>query len=171
MFDPGADYHFYRQNPDGTWSHKRGLTFVYNSDDKNNIVFEPEYCDRNYYDSNWNEPNYSVLVGYYQVTPINSIYINNYAVINNTIQEYNRESLMLDPIKVNLPSLSDIDNISVNMKFSDITSYIGLPQESVTSGTLSADYYLSNGNIARIYFYHDELGALRASKIIIKEIA
>lgn len=61
VLDPGIDYHFYRQNPDGTWSHKRGLTFVYNSDDKNNIIFEPEYCDRNYYDTDWQEHNYRCI--------------------------------------------------------------------------------------------------------------
>lgn len=168
VLDPGIDYHFYRQNPDGTWSHKRGLTFVYNSDDKNNIIFEPEYCDRNYYDTDWQEPNYSVLVGYYRVTPINNIYATNDIVINS-LQSYIKESLVFDSTKVDLPDISDLDNIAVNMKFSDITKYIGLPQKSLTSGMLSADYYLNNGDIARIYYYNDEMGVLRAWKIMINE--
>ena len=110
----------------------------------------------------------NLLVGYYRVTPINNIYATNDIVINS-LQSYIKESLVFDSTKVDLPDISDLDNIAVNMKFSDITKYIGLPQKSLTSGMLSADYYLNNGDIARIYYYNDEMGVLRAWKIMINE--
>ena len=62
---PDTDYHWYRQNADGTWSHKPGITEVINVDASNNIIFDPEICNRNdgYFD-------YSVFVGYYAVSPL-----------------------------------------------------------------------------------------------------
>ncbi len=38
------DYHWYRQNPDGTWSHKPGRTEVTNLDAMGNLIFDPIYA-------------------------------------------------------------------------------------------------------------------------------
>lgn len=46
VFDPGHDYHWYRQNPDGTWSHKPGLNPVTNLDASGKTIFDPEKCNR-----------------------------------------------------------------------------------------------------------------------------
>jgi hypothetical protein len=44
------DYHWYRQNLDGTWSHKRGLYGkVLNVDEDKNIIYNPEICNRGDY--------------------------------------------------------------------------------------------------------------------------
>lgn len=66
---PNLDYHWYRQNPDGTWSHKRGSTEVINYDASNNIIVDPEIADRNYTGSGLN---YSIFVGFFEVTPLNN---------------------------------------------------------------------------------------------------
>lgn len=65
---PDTDYHWYRQNPDGTWSHKRGDSYATNLDASENIIYDPQICDRNYGDG----LNYSIFVGYYAVSPIDS---------------------------------------------------------------------------------------------------
>ena len=62
------DFHFYRQNPDGTWSHKPGNTAVINYDYQNNVILDPLLADRHtsqpiYY--------YDYFVGYYAVSAIN----------------------------------------------------------------------------------------------------
>jgi len=44
-----ADYHWYRQNIDGTWSHKKGTHAVTNIDDDGNIIYNPETCNRGRY--------------------------------------------------------------------------------------------------------------------------
>jgi len=49
------DYHWYRQNPDGTWSHKPGITQVTNLDASGNLIYNPKMADRDY--SNDEEPN------------------------------------------------------------------------------------------------------------------
>lgn len=40
------DYHWYRQNPDGTWSHKPGSTAVTNLDESGNQILDPASADR-----------------------------------------------------------------------------------------------------------------------------
>ena len=59
----GTDYHWYRQNSDGTWSHKPGTTEVTNLDAHGNIIFDPLYAcsDTNYY---------THFAGYYAVSAV-----------------------------------------------------------------------------------------------------
>lgn len=46
---PGEDYHFYRLDNDGTWSHKSGRTPARNVDDSGNIITDPRTADRGPY--------------------------------------------------------------------------------------------------------------------------
>lgn len=45
------DYHFYRQNTDGTWSHKQGGSYVVTEDDDGEKIIDPRYCNRGGYDT------------------------------------------------------------------------------------------------------------------------
>ena len=60
---PGKDYHWYQQNKDGYWSHKRGLTQASNVDASGKKIKNPKTCNRNY----GNDLNYSNFCGYYMV--------------------------------------------------------------------------------------------------------
>ena len=40
------DYHWYRQNPDGTWSHKPSNGEVRDFDFDGNPILDPEFCNR-----------------------------------------------------------------------------------------------------------------------------
>lgn len=48
VIDPKNDYHFYRQDADGLWSHKPGGTKVSRRDASNHLIYNPELCDRDY---------------------------------------------------------------------------------------------------------------------------
>lgn len=63
------DFHFYRQNRDGSWSHKLGNTNVTNLDASNNLIYDPNLCDRNYL--NKSGSNYNYFVGYFSIRPLN----------------------------------------------------------------------------------------------------
>lgn len=56
------DYHWYRQNNDGSWSHKRGLTKITNLDASGKSINNPRLANRNY-----GYINYSNFCGYYFV--------------------------------------------------------------------------------------------------------
>lgn len=55
VVDPGVDYHWYRQNPDGTWSGKSGHTAVTDLDASGNVITDPRTADRNYGFLNYSE--------------------------------------------------------------------------------------------------------------------
>ena len=43
---PGQDFHFYRQDADGMWSHKPGMTQATNVDASGSPISNPETADR-----------------------------------------------------------------------------------------------------------------------------
>jgi len=61
------DYHFYRQDLDGYWSHKTGRDPISNIDASNNKILDPEKIDRNYDKDNNDKFNYDIFCGYYSV--------------------------------------------------------------------------------------------------------
>ena len=61
------DYHFYRQDLDGYWSHKTGHDPISNLDASGNRILNPEKIDRNYDKNNNDHFNYDIFCGYYSV--------------------------------------------------------------------------------------------------------
>lgn len=66
VVDPGEDYHYYRQDSDGWWSHKDGSNPVKRFDALKRPIFNPEYAARDY---RWqgSDLNYEDFCGYYCV--------------------------------------------------------------------------------------------------------
>jgi hypothetical protein len=46
---PGQDYHWYRQDNTGCWSHKPGKTAAANTDNSGHLITDPRTCDRGPY--------------------------------------------------------------------------------------------------------------------------
>jgi hypothetical protein len=63
---PGEDYHFYRQDRDGMWSHKDGANPVKRYDARGDPIFNPKQAARNYRPKG-SFLNYSDFCGYYCV--------------------------------------------------------------------------------------------------------
>ena len=68
--NPGKDYHWYRENKDGTWSHKSGTYPVTNRevlgrDSKKNLIYGDIITDPN---TAAEKAGYSVFVGYYYIS-------------------------------------------------------------------------------------------------------
>lgn len=61
----GWDFHFYRQDSDGYWSHKMGYNDISQYDAAGIKILNPANCNRNY-GQKYN--NYSSFMGYYMVT-------------------------------------------------------------------------------------------------------
>ena len=49
VFGPGRDYHWYRQDSTGCWSHKPGSTAVRNVDNAGSTISDPMTCNRGPY--------------------------------------------------------------------------------------------------------------------------
>lgn len=79
VVDPEHTYHFYRQNQDGTWSHKPGTLPVTNKDASEKVIYVPHNADRNYNkNGKKNGINYLDFCGYYCVP--NNKYLNTHAI-------------------------------------------------------------------------------------------
>ena len=61
------DYHFYRQDINGKWSHKLGDNKVSNLDGSGNILIDLDFNDHNYDKVNNDEHVYNIICGYYIV--------------------------------------------------------------------------------------------------------
>ena len=48
VVDPKEDYHFFRQDTNGWWSHKPGGTPVTNKDSSGRPIYDPKIANRNY---------------------------------------------------------------------------------------------------------------------------
>lgn len=79
-------FHFYRQNTNGTWSHKlgayRGTTpetsgGVSKNDVDDKLIFDPEAANRNVKSEGGisSLEDYNVFVGYFAVVPINKLFV------------------------------------------------------------------------------------------------
>ena len=66
VVDPGNTFHFYRQNKNGTWSHKPGTLPVTNVDADKIPIYTPFTANRDYTKPGDNDPiNYTSFCGYY----------------------------------------------------------------------------------------------------------
>ena len=66
VVDPGNTFHFYRQNYDGTWSHKPGTLPVTDLDADKNKIYTPYTANRDYTRPGETDPiNYTNFCGYY----------------------------------------------------------------------------------------------------------
>ena len=63
VVDPQEDYHFYRQDRDGWWSHKPGATPVKRTDATGRVIYNPELASRNYTDKG-SRLDYKYFCGY-----------------------------------------------------------------------------------------------------------
>lgn len=63
VVDPKEDYHFYRQDSDGYWSHKPGSTAVRRTDAHGHLIYDPALAARDY-KNRGSRLNYKRFCGY-----------------------------------------------------------------------------------------------------------
>ena len=66
VIDADEDYHFFRQDINGWWSHKPGGLKVTNKDASRRPIYDPQLADRNYTDKD-STLNYDTFCSYYCV--------------------------------------------------------------------------------------------------------
>lgn len=72
VVDPGEDYHFYRQDKNGLWSHKDGSNKAKRYDAFKHAIANPELASRDYR-SQGSDLNYEDFCGFYCVPRANTI--------------------------------------------------------------------------------------------------
>ena len=72
--DPNEDYHFWRQDSNGYWSHKPGGTKVTNKDASNRLIYDPKISDRNFSDAS-SELDYTDFCSFYCVPRARALFL------------------------------------------------------------------------------------------------
>lgn len=146
---PGQDYHWYRQNPDGTWSHKPGEQPITNLDASGNLIYDPEIANRQYFylieyifGTYVLELNYSEFIGFYEVAPLNNMYVNS----NNV-----SDSLMTLSDNYAITS-TDYTTIVQGMTYNQVNEIVGEPKCKLGFGVTLYLYELSNGELVTIEY-------------------
>tara|TARA_Y100001980_G_C14556542_1_gene348486 strand:- start:12572 stop:13315 length:744 start_codon:yes stop_codon:yes gene_type:complete len=136
------DYHFYREDNDGSWSHKPGGNKATNLDASDNLINDPYSADRDYSHKEYTNDdgeleygkNYKIFCGYYSI-PINKgpvLYnwdtnteykINLDTNLNNFILKNNWENRERDDDNNNSNNSNNIFNINPMVDFTSLGSY------------------------------------------------
>jgi hypothetical protein len=74
VVDSDEDYHYYRQDKDGFWSHKPGGLQVTNKDASGRPIYDPKLADRNYNDQN-SDLNYNEFCSYLCVPRMRPLFL------------------------------------------------------------------------------------------------
>lgn len=141
VVDPSTDYHWYRQNSDGTWSHKPGAGAVTLLDASGEIIYDPATADRNYGAT----LNYTDFVGYYFITPLNNMY----SATQAAAASYDTNAYLYVEYQVDkqvLPDSGTAHLVYEGMSYSQVTELLGLPQQQRTFGLLVVEYALADGS-------------------------
>ena len=147
---PKDDYHWYRQDSDGYWSHKLGTTPVTRTDHSGNLIIDPQYADRG---------KYTQFIGYFAVTPWNNYASANAITTNVTPATYP------DTFKKTI-SYSDLDRILIGMNYDQTVDILGTTGIDVGSGAILYQYTLEDGKQIILNYCKDSNGDLILCNLI-----
>ncbi len=138
------DYHWYRQDSDGLWSHKLGHLAISRLDESGNPIIDPMLCDRD---------NYPTFVGYFAVSP----WINYYdGPVNASLYSADNATDEMKYI-----SSESLNQIRKGMTYDEVTEILGTIGEQVGSGYTIYKYVLTDGRIVKIIFYSFDMYDLK----------
>ena len=130
------DYHWYRQDSDGYWSHKPGRTPVRRYDAAGNLIVDPETCDWGIYD---------VFLGFYAVTGWNNMYDESTELMLYTLEQITSNTN-------GYISNHQIINLEIGMTNSQVIQILGFEGEDIGSGTLIQKYNTENDEVLIIQY-------------------
>lgn len=128
------DYHWYRQDSDGYWSHKPGTDFVRRYDDSYDLIIDPSNCD-------WGD--YDTFLGFFAVSPWNTMYT----------EPENMRTLGEANPSISLIDLDDIGDLEIGMSYYEVVQTLGSAGLDIGSGTLIQQYETTSNNIVLINYH------------------
>lgn len=149
-----SDYHWYRQDADGFWSHKPGTTPVIRTDSSGRRIADPSTADRG---------NYTIFVGYYAVTPWNNLYsaaeTSNLSV-SSIADDGETLDLFADTEKLEL--------IQIGMTLDEVHDILEVNGIDIGYGTIIHEYQTHSG-LVTVSYCIDANGIYRVAQIIGRE--
>ena len=140
---PGTDYHWYRQDSDGLWSHKPGITPLTRFDESDEYILDPEVADRG---------EYTQFIGYFAVTPWNQYY-------SGSLQS--AQVLEMNPMQSDSTSTEQtfvvdpqrITEIQIGMSIEQVEALLGIPGVEIGRGAIVFEYAVDESNKVIVHYY------------------
>ena len=153
-----SDYHWYRQDADGLWSHKRGTTPVKRTDESGELIIDPMIADRD---------DYSTFVGFFAVKPWNNIYNSSKGItsMSENIASMTTSDTLISNVQM---TISDrlLSNVQIGMTYSEVTEMLKDKGIDIGSGTIIQQYRSSNGALYTFEYVSTEAGFIVSNIII-----
>lgn len=133
-----SDYHWYRQDADGLWSHKRGTTPVKRTDESGELIIDPMIADRD---------DYTTFVGFFAVKPWNNMYI------SSKTSEYVYSSVLSTTVSDEL-----LSKVKEGMSYDNAIKMLNDNGIDIGSGTIIQQYQSSFGFLYTFEYVSTEAG-------------
>lgn len=140
------DYHWYRQDADGYWSHKPGITPLTNLDNSGNLIIDPETADRGEYD---------LFLGFYAVSGWDNMY---QATTATTLSVSHLQQPIYGVNTVPTVSSSLMGQLSVGMTIDQVVDLLGTAGQSVGSGAIIHQYTTTTQENVQVRYALNENG-------------
>lgn len=146
----GEDYHWYRQDSDGLWSHKQGTTPVKRTDASGNLIIDPQTADRG---------DYTYFIGYFAVTPWNRLYISDMSISEVEYSEYGDTT-------DSLITIQQLNQISIGMSYEQVIDILGATGIDVGSGAILMQYCVDGNKSVLLNYCENSNGELILMNIL-----
>ncbi|MBQ3214728.1 MAG: hypothetical protein IJB11_01270, partial [Oscillospiraceae bacterium] len=141
------DYHWYRQDPSGLWSHKQGTTQIKQVDNSEHFITDPEIANRG---------SYSIFVGYFAVTPWEKLYTD---IVTSS---YNSVALRNDSPVI---SINQANSIKVGMSIDEVINITGGVGTYIESESAIHQYTTSSGDSILVFYETNHTGTHVVSEV------
>ena len=145
------DYHFYRQDSDGLWSHKRGLCSVEREDAASHLIIDPQEAALGSY----------AFVTYFAITPWNNMYVSSKGDADLS------ESDMADSERT-VVSKSIVEKLRIGMSLAMVKDIIGTAATDIGSGTV-IQRIVAEDNLEYIVVYESMCDSFFIKSIVREE--
>jgi len=141
---PGWDYHWYRQNPNGTWSHKMGTSPVADVDASGAQILDPQTANRG---------EYTNFVGYFAVQDVGGgpdgvvgLTADTMAVESSTAATESATTMKSTTAKRTDLQRTNFSALKRGMLSKEIVPLVGAPHRRAGSGMIIYEYDLQDGS-------------------------
>ena len=148
---PGYDYHWYRQDSDGLWSHKPGTTPVTRFDNSNDLIIDPQTANRGLY---------TEFIGYFEVIPWNQYYS---SIMSNTS---NANIITQANDNQHVVEATNVHKVEIGMTYEKVCNLLGSAGVDIGYGAILYQYLLDDSSTVILNFYRNSEGELILCNII-----
>lgn len=155
-YSNNLDYHWYRQDADGYWSHKPGTTALTRYDNSGNLIIDPETADRGGYD---------LFLGFYAVSGWDNMY---QATTSSALAAPQLQQPIYGVNTVPTVSSSLVGQLSVGMTIDQVVDLLGTAGQSVGSGAIIHEYATTTQNSVQVRYALNDNGQYVVTAILNK---